>query len=1297
MFKRLSKKSFQGVMIFSMLVGMLFLSTGCAKILELAKEASKAIDNSGILDQGKISISGKIMSLTSVTENISTAISDAQIKAVVKSSSGQTIEEKPGNSDSSGYYTLKVKSIENAATIVLTITKSGYISKTKTLTAQIDYHTTDSQINVEDILLAKDTATGIPMGKISGTVRCGVYPIPDAEVSITSTTDQGKSIRTDDKGKYVLDGLQLGTTDGVEYTLTVTKNGYIVKTSPTQPIKLSIANPSAENKDFKLTATAENLKEYYAKAASLGIVYVGFIGPDQTDLSKMPSYIASASATITSIQDDKGNYPSEKINREDSSVIIYGIPISSNVTLELKMEEYNRTSATTQSGFVYRIKKYFSSAANTVQSHTYTVKSEALKANEDLPDIQKIKIGKDDFTFKKTVWIEKEIRGYVGGSDIPVENAKIVFTKGTATVTAYTDMRGWFGTALPSDGAWHFEIYYPKDAPASIFQGDATINLDQLMDPRAWWPGFIFLANIKVKTTSMATKHVEFQLKTETTTSFAPIYGPQVPMRQGANYTGAVTLVLYAQNDQQYRVTANAVSGQAGKYATDLAPLGDFKAYIAVGDVKLQDAGMSYWVDQYNTVTSYEIWVKESYVEAQGRVYVKAGNDLGVPMATVKLLRDGVEKVSTATRAEGGGVQAWEQGRYTLKIKETPDLFTGTWTLEISKENAIKKITIPVWFTQDAGGMVQTNLTSLTDIKAVMTNYFGRKFTEVYARLSTNDQAQLDKVKSAIVTLRFQGTNMEVTANSDAQGRVTFNNVPALDQEMEMQVQKGSDIGKSNGTFRFEHSDINNTYVTEAYVPWGQTQQSIWIEFSGFMLNDFFVGFRYNQRDFRLSGASILFTKADDATVTAGALSDDSGKFSKIYIPSDAAYNAVVSKTGFTNKTYTNKNLSRNTMTGNYGWDVNDIKLEMSSGTDVSTLITTASISGYVYQEQDSSAISGATVVFKPKYESKTFTTTTDSNGKYELTLPLVDEYKVSVNMTGYMELGRDEWINMNSQTQLPQIMLRLIGASGWWDVNDFEIKTAKVIENGIGVNGANPANSTATLYYFIRAKITKDGSALDTASASNKIVLVNAVTGEVVYEMEPVGAGGIWQVKGAVANNIFAGKALVATSAITAEKLRLEIKNATGFTLFPKDQWQIDRAERELPGFMDPPSYVSISAQTENSVTFTRIAWDNSYWAGLGLTGERYMIKFVGTSAQFSHRVYLDSYAGMNNTFTWDVSGWDWCEFASDSTWNSLNVKYTDNIPDGSYSIVFITADDLWNAKKLGVRSCTYTNPKYK
>jgi len=295
------------------------------------------------------------------------------------------------------------------------------------------------------------------------------------------------------------------------------------------------------------------------------------------------------------------------------------------------------------------------------------------------------------------------------------------------------------------------------------------------------------------------------------------------------------------------------------------------------------------------------------------------------------------------------------------------------------------------------------------------------------------------------------------------------------------------------------------------------------------------------------------------------------------------------------------------------------------------------------------------------------------------------------------MEFGRDEWLNMNSQTQLPQIMLRVTGASGWWDVNDFDIKTAKVIENGIGIDGANPTNTTATLYYFIRAKVTKDGAALDTSSTSNKIVLVNAATSEVVYEMEPVGAGGIWQVKGAVANNIFVGKALVATSAITAAKLRLEIRNTTGFTLYPKDQWQIDRAEKDVPDFMDPPSYVSISSQTENSATFTRLMWDNSYWANNGLTGERYLIKVIGTSAQFNHRIYLDSFSGMNSTFTWDISGWDWCEFPGDSTWSNLNTKYASNLTDGSYSIIFITADDLWNAKKLGVRTCTYTNPKYK
>jgi hypothetical protein len=804
-----NKKSrwWRGFILLFVFSAFVFFTTSCAKLEQALEEAgfsmNKISEQSG--ESGDVHISGRVMK---IEDNEPAGYSEIRIE--VGSSTFK------GHADSNGYFDVNIDDLGSGSSIIVKAFYSGSTEiNQKELKLGTDYESGYSYIDAKIIYIRGESG-----GVISGHITYGPYPLRDVTLTLTSGSET-KTGSTDGHGFYVFSGLEDG-----QYTITPSLEGFEIDASSESSIVAAIdsVKRKVEDQNFKMTPNEANKENFNTEG--LGIIRARVVGPgeDATQDMPLPPFIINASAKI----DVDGREVKTFVERHNSSFIFYGIPAGSySVRIILEVDE-KQMDPNSPGGIK-------------ILEDMFPLLSVEVGVHGDLPEYQVITLSDQNFNFKdefndfqdenfNRIWVEQEVRIQLGFKDEPVHNAKIVFTKGSEKKEVTTDFNGWFGLDLPSSGTWKFEVFNPASAAEPTISKDVEIG-ERMYDPRGWYPGFVFIeGDVDEIIENMTKREITGQLRLNNQQG-----------NQTTDWTG-VKIVFYSVNNDEYQVTVNVLSD--GSFSAELAPLGEFRLKIAEGDYKIQNPNDNYWIDEWSSHNNFEIWLRGSVITHSSRVVVKYGwSMVGVPNATIRLLKDGVEKYSALSNESRFAANV---GKFDVQVTDNADLIGEDWILEISGDS-IKTKEFPLYFEKNQWGDIRSNLFDdyYDGFKVTPTAYIGAKFDTVVAKLNCND---LDKIKNATAKLifvnnLFNGVPLTVEGTTDSNGRAIFTNVPAIGADAKIEVTKDEEVGSSyhssNSPYyqQFDHMDVSAANSSAGaddtiYFPWANPSHSthIWFE-----------------------------------------------------------------------------------------------------------------------------------------------------------------------------------------------------------------------------------------------------------------------------------------------------------------------------------------------------------------------------------------------------------------------------------------------------------------------------------
>ena len=190
-----------------------------------------------------------------------------------------------------------------------------------------------------------------------------------------------------------------------------------------------------------------------------------------------------------------------------------------------------------------------------------------------------------------------------------------------------------------------------------------------------------------------------------------------------------------------------------------------------------------------------------------------------------------------------------------------------------------------------------------------------------------------------------------------------------------------------------------------------------------------------------IEGATVYFDDPESGSTVAEATTDEAGLFT-VTVEKLGTYSMFVQATGYDNA-------------------ISDIVVEGSRSIEVPMTKTVYTISGYVYDSADNSAIEGATIYLDdPESGSTVAEATTDESGLFSITVDKLGTYSILIKAAGYEDVASDILIEGNQNLEVPMVKI-VYTVSGLV----YNVKTSAPIENATVAlyNGEIEAASTTT------------------------------------------------------------------------------------------------------------------------------------------------------------------------------------------------------------------------------------------
>ena len=1317
-------------------IGLIISLTGCAKLQEALNQVITDYESSQGTEVVETTVDVEITG--SVTAQNSDGVTKPVNQASVVVSYDDGTYENFGYTGSDGNFSVYGESLQNIDKIQVSVSKSGYVAGSSTvLNVGQDYSENDSRIRIGNTTLSRDSGAALG-GTIYGTVEFRFKGVPGAIVTINDSSGKTFEVETNANGEFVYSGLTLGTSSVPEvYTLSVSKkddSGTELFEQTNQSVSLSTPSYIDVNQDFVLQPTGDFADDFIN--TDYGIIYVQLVPLDEGDGSdngsqngddhgmdtgsdgnefELPNFVVEAKATLIEFKGKNSdgyadipgdNQPETLIERHTGQIIFTNVQEGEYL---MRVQFGVEGSALDTTETVY-------------DSYEYVVHTVPMDNLTDLPDAEIVYISKDQFgdisqafdhIDSNSIWIENEIIINAGGWDSPASGSRITFVNKDGNMfETFANKDGWFGLDLPESGDYLFQVYLQGengswDVTPSIeenvtIQGPDNSQNDGNKDyynSWDWWSNnghdWIVMINKDLDANDL------------TSVPMGKIQGKLRIDGQDYNqlYTDPIKLEIYFVNDNS---VFYPVSTSTGEFTVDVPMLnGGYRIKVLNSDsVTVANEWDEYWPqDQYSGGynNSMDVWLRTQGLTIESKVYAKVGNDdVGVGGATVTLskVEDGAKTLVAETVTYDGN-NTEKTGEFTLTFPEAE----GDFELVISGED-IKTKTLVAWIENNPSSgddrnwhSYDSNLKGYTTengIKVKATSYLGSYFPLVKGKVGA-DGANEDNVKNAQVTLSFVGTDLSASGTTDSEGAFTIENVPAFDGEMNLTVTKASNTGKTDWTFRYDSYDLNSikldpgNFSDVVYVPWGNTSETILVQYDGFELSEIIVEMKFNNNSYGIEGATLTVSDKNDVDVVVSRNSREEGRIQGLYIPKDGSYDGSIMMDGFVTQTFDNQNLSKNNWDNN-GWTAGEqftLKVDNISNDELVAVLPSVDVYGNV--EFDGISLPGIDVVFTPANEDDfSFTAVTDENGDYTITIPQVGDYIISINSEGFMEEERSEGFDRhNGATRELDFELKVPGESGSMNVQEFKVGFVGIEKIEDAAKGYSPNEGI-----YVSATIQEWNGSNNVAFDGEdgvKVLLVDAENPETeLVELTHIGFG-VWSAGTKDVDN----RTVIEPSVFDGvEEMQLVIQSVTSTTagdfvkiIFPNqgDTWQLSQSEREVPSkgnyeYLDELNLDIIKNQ--DSVARLKVSFQN-FWVNQGIDG-LYEIRFTLASNKsgtpdfhVQEWVYADSNSG--STYELTVEPW----MSSDD--ESLQTKYPNGLPAGDWRV------DVTLSKDSSVKVTTY------
>ncbi|MBT5954654.1 carboxypeptidase regulatory-like domain-containing protein [bacterium] len=1297
-------------------IGLIVSLTGCAKLQEALNQVITDYESSQgtevVETTVDVEITGSVTAQNS--EGLTAPVNQASV--VVSYDNGNY--ENFGYTGTDGNFSVYGESLENVDEIQVSVSKSGYESGSSTvLRVGDDYDGDDTRIRIGNTTLSRDSGTALG-GTIYGTVEFRFKGVPGAIVSINDSSGANVSeVKTNANGEYVYSGLTLGTSSAPSvYSLTVSKkddSGTELFVQTTQSVSLSTPSYIDVKQNFVLEPTGDFADDF--ENTDYGIVYAQLVPSDEGNDNhddgqgnsssdknefELPSFVVEAKATLIEFKGkDSDGYATIPVSEQPETLIDRhtGQIIFPNVQ---------------EGEYVMRVQFGVEGAAldsteTVYDSYEYVVHTFPMENLTVLPDPELVYITKDQFgeiseafdhIDSNNIWIENEVRINAGGWDSPASYSKLSFEKDGITFETFANKDGWFGLDLPESGDYVFKVYLknengsleanPSIEESVYIQGpDNSQNSDgNYYNSWEWWSqnGHDWIVMI----------YKDLDSGDLASVPMGKIQGNLRLSGQDYNdlYSESIELEIYFVNDNSVSYT---VTTSTGEFSVDVAMLnGGYRIKVLNSDsVTVANEWDEYWPqDQYSGGynNSMDVWLRTQGLTLESKIYAKVGNDdIGVGGATVTLskVEDGV-KTFVADTVTYDGNKAEQHGEFTLVFPEDE----GDFELVISGDD-IKTKTLIAWIENDPNSgddynwhSYDSNLkgyTTWNGIKVKATSYLGSYFPVVKGKVGT-DEVNMDNVKNAQVTISFVGTDLSASGTTDSEGNFEIENVPAFDGEMNLTVTKGSDTGKTDWTFRYDWNDVNAiktdplNFDDDVYVPWGNTSETLWVQYDGFELNEMFVEMNFNNNSYGVEGAILIVSDENDEEVSVSRDSKEDGRIQGVYIPKDGTYEASIMMAGFVTQTFDNQQLSKQDW-DNHGWTAGQrftLKVDDISNEELVSILPNVEVYGKV--EFDGISLPGVEVVFTPSNEDDfRFVAVTDEDGDYSINIPQVGEYTITIDSEGFVEEVRNEWFDShNGNSKEIDFDMKVPGDTGSMYVQSFKV----------GFLGTKEVGDTADEGVYVSATIEEWNGSNNVAFDGEegvRVVLVDAENPETeLIELTHSGFG-VWS----AGTMVVEGRTVIETSVFDGvEDMQLVIQSETStsagdFThiIFPNqgDTWQLSQSEREVPSV---GSYVYLDeldldiVKNQNGIARLKVSFQN-FWLNQGIDG-LYEIRFTldsNTSGtpDFHVQEWVNADSNSGSIYELSVEPWMWAGN------DSLENIYPNGLPAGDWKVEVTLSKD--------------------